>query len=466
EEDEHNLHSLSVFVWVLAICAGLSGLLFGYDTGVISSTLVSINSDLSSRPLSTLDKSLITSCTSLAALFASPFAGVFADHYGRKPVILFADILFIVGALWQAASQTVWMMIVGRSIVGLAVAAASCIGPLYISELAPGPFRGRLVVVGVGFISGGQVVAYLIGWAFSRMDGGWRWMVGLGAVPAVLQIAMMVFLPETPRWLVKSGDKRRARRVLLRVYGADRGALVDGILKKVVRETMEEEEMMARRGVHDTDESGFRAEIRVARQTFLELVTVPSNRRALLIACFLQGFQQLSGFNSLMYYSATIFSLVGFTNPTLTSLTIATTNLLFTLVAFHTIDRLGRRRTLLSSIPFMVLGLVLAALSFTHLSLSPTSSPTSPPSTPSTPGAWSYILTASLILYVSAYALGIGNIPWQQSELFPLSVRGQGSAIATAVNWAANFVVGVTFLKAMEALTPQGTFAVYAGVCA
>ena len=134
----------NAFLWALTLSACVSGLLFGFDTGVISGTLVSIGTDLSSRELTTLDKGLITSCTSLFALIASPIAGVLADKLGRKNIILCADALFTLGALWQAFTSSVWGMIFGRSIVGLAIGGASLIVPLYISELAPGHLRGRL----------------------------------------------------------------------------------------------------------------------------------------------------------------------------------------------------------------------------------------------------------------------------------------------------------------------------------
>ncbi|KAK5014605.1 hypothetical protein LTR60_003275 [Cryomyces antarcticus] len=195
----------------------------------------------------------------------------------------------------------------------------------------------------------------------------------------------------------------------------------------------------------------------------------------------LQGFQQLCGFNSLMYFSATIFSLLDFTNPTLPSLSIALTNFAFTLVAFHAIDRIGRRRILLLSIPVMVVGLALCSLAFGFLDL-PTheavGTPVSSASSVSTAllrfrlvarnaaaTSWPLLILLSLILYVASYALGLGNVPWQQSELFALPVRALGSAAATATNWGANCLVGLTFLPLMHALSPAGTFALYAGVC-
>ncbi|KAH6858221.1 general substrate transporter [Alternaria alternata] len=465
EVDESALLSPGLFIWCLTICAGISGLLFGYDTGVISSTLISINTDLSSRPLTTLDKSLITSCTSFFALLASPLTGILADTYGRKTVILVADILFILGALLQAWTSTVGGMIAGRSIVGAAVGSASFVVPLYISELSPSPFRGRLVVVSSLFITGGQVVAYIVGWLFSEKLHGWRWMVGLGALPAAIQFVMLFLLPETPRYLVKAGQIQQARKVLGRVYKTDENGtkLVNAVLRRVEKEIEEEEDAAGLRGTHDMAKSGWRAKMDRIQDNFSQLVAIGGNRRALIIACMLQAFQQLCGFNSLMYFSATIFRLVGFESPTLTSLSIAITNFLFTLVAFHYIDRIGRRRILLWSIPIMIIGLALCAIAFLFINL-----PTEEASATAIAGnnkIWPLIILFSMITYVAGYAIGMGNVPWQQSELFPLSVRSLGSAMSTATNWGSNTFIGITFLPMMNVFTPVGTFALYAGVC-
>jgi SP family myo-inositol transporter-like MFS transporter 13 len=265
------------------------------STGVISSTLVSINSDLSSHTLTTLDKSLITSSTSLFALFVSPVSGLLADGLGRKRVILFADALFIIGAIWQALSSTVWGMILGRSVIGLAVGSASFVVPLYISEVSPAMWRGRLVTISTLFITAGQVIAYLIGWGFSQIPGGWRWMVGLGAVPAGLQLVSLLFMPETPRWLVKAEKVEQARQVLKKVYGKNSEAVVEGILKSVGDE-IEEEEMARKVIVVDPDENWFGANLRALKFTLSELVSIGGNKRALIVACMLQGAQQLCGF--------------------------------------------------------------------------------------------------------------------------------------------------------------------------
>jgi len=205
-----------------------------------------------------------------------------------------------------------------------------------------------------------------------------------------------------------------------------------------------------------------------------ELFSVPGHRRALTIACMLQALQQLCGFNSLMYFSATIFSLVGFNNPITTSLSVAVTNFIFTLFAFKLIDRIGRRRILLLSIPFMCFGLILCSICFIYINPGRTGLSTRAIVTTllgrrigsSSPSLFALALLASLILYVSAYALGLGCVPWQQSELFPLSVRSLGSGLATTTNWASNFIVGISFLPALDIVGPSATFAVYAIVCA
>ncbi|KAI9644195.1 hypothetical protein NHQ30_007549 [Ciborinia camelliae] len=469
---EKNVRSPGLFVWLLTFSAGISGLLFGYDTGVISSTLISIHTSLG-RPLTTLDKSLITSCTSLFALLISPLSGLLASSLGRKRVVLLADLAFVIGALIQAITSSVWGMILGRSIVGLAVGAGSFVAPLYISELAPSMWRGRLVVLNVLFITLGQVVAYIVGWAFvewGSLETGWRWMVGLGAVPAAVQILVMMFMPETPRWLVQVGRVDEGRSVLSKVFGTgpEMQKVVDGVLKGIEREVREEDEAKRLRGMNRKNKGSEDSWISDGKDSWEELIGVAGNRRALTIACLLQGLQQLCGFNSLMYFSATIFTILGFSSPTLTSLSVALTNFILTCAALVLIDRIGRRRILLISIPIMILGLLLCSIGFHFMDLPSTLSPISSTSTSTSTSSRipPLIILTAIMLYTASFALGLGNVPWMQSELFPLSVRSLGSSLSTCTNWSANFIIGLTFLPMMEFLSPTWTFVVYAGVCA
>ena len=337
----------------------------------------------------------------------------------------------------------------------------------YISEVAPSHIRGRLVVVLALLITGGQVVAYIIGWLFSESAGGWRWIVGLGAAPAIVQFAIILLLPETPRWLVKMGFDHRAVEVLSRIYHDSPSC--DRIVRRVMRDIKGEiaEEKLQRDPSEDQDSRPqWLLDIyQRARVLFHE----GGNRRALTIAMMLQALQQLCGFNSLMYFSGIIFSALSFSSPTLTSLTVAGTNFIFTLVAFVLIDRIGRRRILLYSVPVMVVSLLLCAVAFSSLDISldhqvPPARPTG--SLDEAGSTYAVVILACLSIFTAAYAFGIGNVPWQQSELFPLNVRSTGSGLATATNWGCNFIVGLTFLPMMKWLSPTWTFAVYALICA
>jgi len=263
------------------------------STGVISSTLVSISNDLG-RPLTTVDKSLITSCTSLGALIASPVTGILADKFGRKAIIIAADLLFIVGTLWQAVSETVGGMIFGRTVIGFAIGGASLVVPLYVSEVSPSNFRGKLVTLSILLITLGQVISYCIGYALSLQKGGWRWMIGLGAAPAFVQFGLMIVLPESPRWLVKAGNTQDAREVLRKVYAEGGEAAVERVLRAIKLEISDED---LTSGDISIAETGNKFLTRI-RNRSAELVHVSGNRRALTIACLLQGLQQLCGFVS------------------------------------------------------------------------------------------------------------------------------------------------------------------------
>lgn len=315
-------------------------------------------------------------------------------------------------------------------------------------------------------ITGGQVVAYIIGWLFSQQSGGWRWIVGLGAAPAFVQFAILMILPETPRWLVQAGFDSRAVKVLTRIYeeSPDCDYVVNQVLHDIRGELIEEELELDQSKTTDTMALWLQDASRRARDLFYQA----GNRRALTIAMMLQGLQQLCGFNSLMYFSGIIFSALSFSSPTLTSLTVAVTNFLFTLFAFALIDRVGRRRILLWSIPVMVIALGLCALAFSSLDVSwSRHSPTNDPEDAKGQNSlYPLLILCCLTVYTAAYAFGLGNVPWQQSELFPLNVRSLGSGLATATNWGSNFIVGLTFLPMMEWTSPTWTFVAYAIVCA
>lgn len=250
---------------------------------------MSIDTSLTPEPLTSFAKSIITSSTALAALLASPLSSLVADSLGRKRVILAADVLFAVGAGMQAAAASVPAMVGGRAVVGAAIGAASLVVPLYIAEAAPAAHRGRLVTVNVLFVTLGQVLAYIAGWALTGRASGWRWMVGLGAVPAVLQVLLMFAMPESPRWLVRAGRRSEASAVVRRVAGDEAAAAA--VLRDIETEVRTEEEAARKRPARDGPAWWW-------DRGWSELFAVRRNRRALAVACLLQGLQQLCGFVS------------------------------------------------------------------------------------------------------------------------------------------------------------------------
>ena len=431
-------------VWMLTACAGLSGSLFGYDTGYISSVLVSIGTDLGGKTLSHGQEQMVTSATSLGALIGALCAALPSDWFGRKLVIAVANVVFIVGALVQAAAHSVPQMVAGRFIVGLGVGVASMIVPLWISELAPTHLRGRLVTLNVVFLTLGQLIAYAVGAGFSHKHGGWRYTVSGGAIPALVSLASMVWLPESPRYDSRRGRQDRVMRTFQRIF--------PNASEEYCRQRAEE--------VSQSLESMRLETAELPLHTRVLRLFSGTNLRALALACGLQALQQLSGFNTLMYYSSKIFESVGFSEPEAVSIIVSGINFLATLVALWFIDAIGRRRAMLYTVPMMSLSLVLSSVFFHFLS------PDGKHVQGTNNAPWSYLVLISFMLFVAFYGLGTGNVPWQQGELFRNDTRAIGTSIATAVNWACNLIISSTYLSLVDRITASGAFGFYAGLCA
>lgn len=258
------------FVWLVALSASIGGSLFGYDTGIISAVLVYLHSDLDSRPTTSGEKELITSLCSGGAFVGAIIAGLTADKYGRKGAIYVGCALFIVGAIFQAAAYSIAQMTVGRLIVGFGVGSAAMVVPLYIAELAPMKVRGRLIGLNNMSITGGQVLSYGTGAGFAHVSHGWRYMVGLGGVPAVILLCLLPFCPESPRQLVYHNRIEEATDVIRKIYA---GATEQQVQDKVNLIRLACEEMKEL----NEGESNL--------GKIKRLHTNPANLRALLSAC-------------------------------------------------------------------------------------------------------------------------------------------------------------------------------------
>lgn len=440
----------SRLVILLTLASSISGFMFGYDTGYISGALVSVGTDLSNKYLTNGEKELITSATSLGALLGAVLGGILANLLGRRLVLLGSNIIFVTGTIIQLASKTVWTMIVGRFILGWGVGIASLIAPLMLSELAPSRYRGRLIVTNGMFITGGQLIAYFINWGLTNVNHGWRVSVGLCMVPPVVQFVLFWFLPDTPRFYIINNDVVNAKKVLKKVYKDVDDSFVDAEIA----------EMIASNSTVPGDGPLSRAwnSIKLIHST-------PANFRALILACGLQGIQQFTGFNSLMYFSATIFETSGFDNATAVSIIIAATNFVFTFIALCIIDKVGRRRILIFAVPCMCASLVLCAIGFHFLGVKFDNNNSVKVAASGITG-WGIIIILSMVWFVASYAIGIGCSAWTGVELFSdVNVRSVGAMFAAATNWAGSLTVASTFLTMLENITPTGTFSFFAGLC-
>lgn len=446
--DEYD-EGISAFVIILTLVSSISGFMFGYDTGYISSALTSIKQDLSHKTLSYGDKEILTAATSLGALISSLFAGIVADLIGRKPSIMVSNVMFLIGIILQVSAHDYWQMAVGRLIMGFGVGFGSLVAPLFIGEIAPTMIRGRLTVINSLCLTGGQLVAYACGAGLTHVSNGWRVLVGLALIPVALQFSFFLFLPDTPRFYVMKGDVESARKVLRRTYRRAPDYAIDAKVREL----------------HDLNDSmdGKNVLHKVWRMV-KELHTNPANLRALIIACGLQGVQQFTGWNSLMYFSGTIFETVGFSNSSAVSLIVSGTNFVFTVIAFFAIDKIGRRPILLIGVPGMMGALIVCSIAFHFIGIKFEGSSAVVRHGGFT--AWGILIIVFIVVFAAFYALGVGTVPWQQSELFPQNVRGVGTSLSTATNWAGSLVIASCFLTMLQNITPTGTFALFAGLAA
>uniref|UniRef100_A0A1A8JDI2 Proton myo-inositol cotransporter n=1 Tax=Nothobranchius kuhntae TaxID=321403 RepID=A0A1A8JDI2_NOTKU len=502
------------FVYVLAVFSALGGFLFGYDTGVISGAMLMLKREME---LSALWQEVLISSTVAAAALSALLGGFLNGLFGRRVCILLASFFFTVGGIVLSSAPGKEVLLAGRLIVGVGLGIASMTVPVYTAEASPPHLRGQLVTVNTLFITGGQFTASLIDGAFSYMHrSGWRYMLGLSVVPAVIQFMGFLFLPESPRWLIQRGLTQKARRVLSQIRGHQN---IDEEYDSI-KNSIEEEEK-------DSGGDG---------PVIWRMLTYPPTRRALLVGCGLQMFQQLSGINTIMYYSATILQMSGVRDDRLAiwlaGLT-TLTNFLFTLLGVWLVERVGRRKLTLGSILGTCLSLSLLAVGFlmsaqhsppvTFHPLDPdisnstcskyplcepcmldprcgfcyrengstllTSScvPVNKSSTEHAawgrcsnstlmrdktywaynycPTSFSWLVLLGLVLYLAAFAPGMGPMPWTiNSEIYPLWARSTGNACAAGVNWTFNILVSLTFLHLAQYLTYYGAFFLYSSL--
>ena len=415
----HSTEGNPRIVYVVAVLSALGGMLFGYDTGVISGAILFIRQDFA---LSDFTVGLVVSAVLIGAVIGAAIGGDVSDHFGRRKVIIAAAIIFALGAAGTATVPDVSLLILGRIAVGLAIGIASEVTPLYISEMSPPQMRGSLVSLNQLAITIGIVVSYLVDFALSAFQG-WRYMLGLAAIPAIILGVGMLPLPDTPRWLINHNESDNARKVLKRIRGKD---YVEGEVNEI-QEGLKKQQ-------------GGRAEL-----------FNPMVKPALIIGVSVAIFQQLTGINTVIYYAPTIFQFAGITSASsaiLATVAVGVVNVIFTVVAIALLDRVGRRPLLLIGLAGMTFSLTLLGAVFFL---------------PSLLSSLGDLAVVGLMLYVASFAIGLGPVFWLLiSEIYPLRVRGLAMSIASEANWGSNLIIALTFLTLVQVLGRSGTFWLYA----
>jgi sugar porter (SP) family MFS transporter len=412
------------YVYTISVVAALGGMLFGYDTGVISGALLFIKKVFSLSPFM---QGAVVSSLLVGATVGALVAGPLSDRFGRRPVLILAAIIFIVGALLAALTPNAAILIVARFVLGLAVGTASLLVPLYIAEMAPADVRGALVNFNQLMITVGILVSYLVGYALASAQG-WRWMLGLAVVPAAMLGLGMLFLPETPRYLVSRHLPERARAVLRSIRSE---TSVEGELNEII--AVEEQERRESRGWDE--------------------LLQPWVRPMLLVGVGLAVFSQITGINTIIYFAPSTFQATGFgaSASILATAGVGVVLVVGTILAIMVIDRLGRRSMLL--IAFAGMGVSLGLMGLAYL-------------LPNLSGVVGWLAIVCVTVYIAFFSFGLGAVIWVVvSEIYPLTVRGSGMAMATTGHWVANFVVSLTYLSLIQAIGETFTLWLYAVMC-
>ncbi|HVA27972.1 MAG TPA: sugar porter family MFS transporter [Candidatus Baltobacteraceae bacterium] len=409
------------FVYLATAVSALGGMLFGYDTGVISGAILFIKKDFA---LSAGPEEIVVSSVLVGCLLGALAGGTLADRLGRRRLLMITAVVFAVGAAGAALAPDMAWLVAARVAAGIAIGTASFVAPLYISEIAPAKIRGKLVSVNQVALTSGIVISYFVDYAFAGSHA-WRWMFALALIPAAAFGIGLLFVPNSPRWLAARGHMDQALAVLKRIRAPEH---VEGELSQI------------------------RKSVAQQKGSWSELLT-PFLRPAMIVGVGLAVADQVTGINTVIYYSPTIFKFAGLSSAPvaiLASLGVGIVNVALTVVAMRLIDRVGRRPLLLVSLGGMVLSLFVLGLAF---------------SLPQLSGILGWVAVVSLMIYVGSFAVGLGPVFWLiLSEIYPLRIRGRAMSVGTAANWAANLIVALSFLTLTQVLGKSSTFWLYAVV--
>lgn len=412
------------FLLKVSCIAGLGGLLYGYDMGIIAAALVFVRVSFG---LSARMEELVVSVVLVGAMLGALLGGVIADRIGRRATLVWGGLIFIVGSVVAPWSPNVMTLIGARALLGIAIGFTSVTAPVYVSELAPPASRGMLIGLYQLALTAGVALADLIGYSVAN-EHAWRLMFGLGAIPAVIFMLTVLTVPESPRWLFAQNRAAEAH-VVLRSYTDEAGArlLVDDI----------------------------ETSLRVKVDRRWRSLWTPAIRGALFIAVGFLVLQQVTGINTVIYYGPRIFSLAGISSDKSTifaTLLVAIVNVLATFIALALVDRWGRKPLLYAGVAGMTASLFVLSYAFHNQA--------------ALGSRLGIVAIVCLMVYITCFAFSMGPISWiLVSEVFPLRVRGRGVAAASLASGAANFLVSVTFLSLIKFAGSSVTFGLYGVAC-
>jgi MFS transporter, SP family, arabinose:H+ symporter len=411
------------YVVLLAMVAALGGLLFGYDTAVISGAIGFLQKKFL---LNDIWKGWAASCALIGCMLGASIAGPLSDRLGRKKALLLSGVLFAVSAIGTAIPQNLTQFVAARILTGIGVGMASMLSPLYIAEVSPARIRGRLVSMNQLAIVSGIMIVYFVNVLVSRMgneawniETGWRWMFAAGVFPAAVFLLLLFLVPESPRWLAKQGDVDRALAILTRVGGSQHART----------ELAEIQDAIAHEGGS-------------VRQLLL-----PGMRIPLIIGIGLAILQQVTGINTVFYYGPEILKKAGLASADALwqNVLVGVVNTASTVIAIWVVDRLGRKPLLLLGSAGMGISLALMTLAL-ELSRGP-------------------IVLVPVLAYVACFGVTLGPVVWVViAEIFPTRIRGRAMGIATVCLWMSCFLVSQFFPYVLDKMRGYG-FLIYAAMC-
>jgi SP family arabinose:H+ symporter-like MFS transporter len=424
------------FYWQLTLLATLGGFLFGYDTSNIGSALNFVPYHLQGLALGYL-----VSGASLGAAAGAILAGPASDRFGRKTLLIIDAAIYAVGAILSAVTPDAGVLLFARTLIGLAIGADSAIATAYIAEYAPKNRRGSLTMLQQWMITVGILISYIIALIIfasfpgSAASSGWRLVLGLGAVPALIGVVLRSRMPESPRWLLRHGRYDEVREAM-KALGA--GEVSDDEIRHAAQ-------------VVERVEGGSRESRRRAWS--------PGVRRALAVVSVFFIFQQITGINVPLYYGPHLLGPVfSGGHATLVATTVAgvevtaimtAVNVAATYLGFRWIDKFGRKKLAIGGYTGMIVFALVAALGLAMLSGT----------------ARMVVIMIGLDFFIASFAVGVGGVGWTlQGEVFPTAVRGQAAAFCAMIDWLANFLIIELFPVTQNALSLAGVMVVFSAL--